>query len=146
MHPIVPSSPPSPVSSIQNSTFHCFTQLLSYFVYFYWYDTYIGNFTELFNYPQGLTFLPAARPGMSTQVYKSVLFPPPSPSSPSPGGKGNCWVGLGEYQFPIIAPQDNMGWTGWKLTSLNAPGIETHLSHPILGRSEFHFPIIGPLG
>ena len=30
-----------------------------------------------------------------------------------------------------------------KWSSLNAPGIEIHLSHPILELSEFPFPIIG---
>ena len=42
--------------------------------------------------------------------------------------------------------QNKRGLMGCKWSSLNAPGTENPLSHPLLGLEEFHFPIIGPLG
>ena len=42
--------------------------------------------------------------------------------------------------------QNKMGVSGCKWSSLNAPGNENPLSHPILKLDEFPFPIIGPLG
>ena len=42
--------------------------------------------------------------------------------------------------------QDKMGLRGCKWSSLNAPGTENPLSHPLFGLDEFPFPIIGPLG
>ena len=41
---------------------------------------------------------------------------------------------------------NKMGSKGCNWSSLNAPGTETPLSHPILELREFPFPIIGPLG
>ena len=38
------------------------------------------------------------------------------------------------------------GLEGYKWSSLNVPGTENPLSHPLLGLEEFPFPIIGPLG
>ena len=42
--------------------------------------------------------------------------------------------------------QNKKGLMGCKWSSLNAPGTENPLSHPLLGLGEFPFPIIGPLG
>ena len=41
--------------------------------------------------------------------------------------------------------QNELGLKGFKWTSLNAPGTETPLSHPILELGEFPFLTIGPL-
>ena len=41
---------------------------------------------------------------------------------------------------------NKMGLKGCKWSSLNAPGPQTHLSHPILELGEFPFPINSPLG
>ena len=38
------------------------------------------------------------------------------------------------------------GLKGCKWSSLNVPGTENPLSHPLFGLDEFPFPIIGPLG
>ena len=42
--------------------------------------------------------------------------------------------------------QNKRGLKGCKWPSLNAPGTEHPLPHPLLGLEEFPFPIIGPLG
>ena len=42
--------------------------------------------------------------------------------------------------------QDKSGSKGCKWSSLNGPGTETPLHHPILKLEEFPFLIIGPLG
>ena len=42
--------------------------------------------------------------------------------------------------------QNKMGLMDCKWSSLNAPGIENLLSHPILELGEFSSPIIGSLG
>ena len=42
--------------------------------------------------------------------------------------------------------QNKSGLKGCKWSSLNAPGTEYPLSHPVLKLSTFHFPIIVPLG
>ena len=42
--------------------------------------------------------------------------------------------------------QNKMGWMSSKLSSLNAPGMENPLPHPILVLGELPFPNIGPLG
>ena len=42
--------------------------------------------------------------------------------------------------------ETKMGSKGCNWSSLNAPGTETPLSHPILKLDEFPFPIISPLG
>ena len=42
--------------------------------------------------------------------------------------------------------QDKSGSTGYKWSSLIAPGTGNPLSHSVLGLEEFPFPIIGPLG
>ena len=41
---------------------------------------------------------------------------------------------------------DKRGSKGCKWSSLNAPGTQSPLSHPILKLDDFPFPIIGPLG
>ena len=38
------------------------------------------------------------------------------------------------------------GLKGCKWASLNVPGTESPLSHPLFGLDDFPFPIIGPLG
>ena len=66
--------------------------------------------------------------------------------------------------FPLLALWGNKNWPpimkvekmenfhfkrglmGCKWSSMNAPGTENPLSHPILELGEFPFPIIGPLG
>ena len=66
--------------------------------------------------------------------------------------------------FPLLALWDNKNWPpsikvkkvenfrnkmglmGCKCSSLNAPGNENPLSHPLSGLDEFPFPIIVPLG
>ena len=66
--------------------------------------------------------------------------------------------------FPLLALWGNKNWPpsmkvkklkifwekmspkGCKWSSLNAPGTENPLSHPILKLHEFPFPTIGPLG
>ena len=71
-------------------------------------------------------------------------------------------LGLEEFPFPLLALWGNKNWPpsmnvkkllkygkkiglmGCKCSSLNAPGIKIHPSHPILKLGEF--PIIGPLG
>ena len=72
---------------------------------------------------------------------------------------------LGEFPSPIIGPlwgnknwlpsikvkklekfEYKMGLMDCKWSSLNAPGTENFLSHPILELSEFPSPIIGSLG
>ena len=71
---------------------------------------------------------------------------------------------LDEFPFPIIGLWGNknqppsmkvkklkifwnkMGSMDCKWSSLNAPGTQTPLSHPILKLGEFPFPIISPLG
>ena len=40
--------------------------------------------------------------------------------------------------------QSKMGLMGCKWSNLNAPGIEIHFWHQILGLGGFNFPIIGP--
>ena len=42
--------------------------------------------------------------------------------------------------------QNKSGSKGCKWSSLDVPGTQTPLSHPILKFGEFPFPIIGPLG
>ena len=42
--------------------------------------------------------------------------------------------------------RNKSGLNKCKWSSLNAPGTETPLSHPILKLAEIPFPIIGPLG
>ena len=42
--------------------------------------------------------------------------------------------------------QNKRGLKGCRWSSLNAPGTENPLSHPLLELEEFPFPIIGPLG
>ena len=71
---------------------------------------------------------------------------------------------LGEFPWPLLALWGNKNWPpsmkvkkmenlqnkrglkGCKWSSLNTPGTENPLSHPILELGEFHSPIIGPLG
>ena len=71
---------------------------------------------------------------------------------------------LEEFSFPLLALRGNKNWPpsmkvkkmeislnkrglkGCKWSSLNAPGTENPLSHPLLKLDEFPLPIIGPLG
>ena len=70
---------------------------------------------------------------------------------------------LDESPFPLLALWGNKNWPpsmkvkklvnyqnkscskGCQWSRLNAPGTQTHLSHPILELGELPFPIIGPL-
>ena len=42
--------------------------------------------------------------------------------------------------------QNKRDWMGWNGSSLNAPGIKIHLSHPILELCEIHFSYYWPSG
>ena len=56
---------------------------------------------------------------------------------------GPCGLAAGKKMENF---QNKRGLKGCKWSSLNAPGTENHLSHPILQLGEFPFLIIGPLG